>query len=62
MLLTWGRIIGESHVTIDPKDYILDWELWDGVVDLLNELLGELLHKAMPILLRLTEFCVVHYQ
>lgn len=60
--LTRGRVTGEPYISIDPENYILDWELGNGVVDHLNELLGELLDKAMPIFLRLTELGVVHYQ
>lgn len=59
-ILTRGRVTREPDVSIDAENHILDWKLGDRVVDFFDKLFCELLDEAMPVLLRLAEFGVVH--
>lgn len=59
-MLTRGRVAGEADISIYAEYDILDREFGYRIVNDLNDLLGELLHEAVPVFLRLAEFRVVY--
>ena len=54
------RIRAEANVPVHSEDYILDWELWNCIIDLAQPRC-DLVDEGVPVFLTLSKVRVVHY-